>query len=246
MHRYPEDRDDLARQGSSHLSAHLHFGSLSAAETRHAVGAHAGQLVRQLAWRDFYLRVLAARPDAAWRDYRDRGDRWRHAPADLLAWQRGRTGYPVVDAAMRQLTTEGWLPNRARLLAASFLCKTLYLDWRPGAAFFLHHLVDGDLASNQLNWQWVAGTGTDTRPGRVLDPVWHGEQHDPDGAYVHRYVPELRSVPGPLVHRPWELDASVRSGLDYPGPVVGLEEGYARFVSARRKHKQGKQRNRRR
>ncbi len=138
--------------------------------------------MRQLCWRDFHHQVLAARPETSAEDYRARGDRWRgedEAAGDIAAWREGRTGYPVVDAAMRQLRHEGWMHNRARLLAASFLTKTLYVDWRIGARHFLHLLVDGDVADNQLNWQWVAGTGTDTRPHRVLNPVLQGRRFDP-------------------------------------------------------------------
>ncbi|MCG8927785.1 deoxyribodipyrimidine photo-lyase [Lentzea sp. CC55] len=237
MNGFAEQSAGLLTRTTSRLSPYLHFGCLSGAEVRCATGdttEDARKFARQLAWRDFYDQVLAARPEAAWEDYRGQGDRWRDAPGELLAWQEGRTGYPVVDAAQRQLVAEGWLSNRARLLAASFLCKTLYLDWRPGARFFLRHLVDGDLAANQLNWQWMAGTGTDTRPDRVMDPLWQAENHDPDGDFVRRYVPELRSVAGPAVHRPWDLDPVVREGLGYPAPIVDLREAHARFSGARR------------
>ncbi|SFC42589.1 deoxyribodipyrimidine photo-lyase [Streptomyces aidingensis] len=249
---YHEHHDDLARDATSRLSPYLHFGCLSPAEpVRRArqsgggqgSGAGAEAFVRQLAWRDFHHQVLAARPDAAARDYRDRGDRWRSGPeaeADLAAWQEGRTGYPVVDAAMRQLRHEGWMHNRARLLAASFLTKTLYLDWRTGARHFLALLVDGDLANNQMNWQWVAGTGTDTRPNRVLNPLRQADRYDPDGGYVRRWVPELAAppaaglLPGGAVHRPWRLTGADRARLaGYPEPVVDLERARARFAAAR-------------
>ncbi len=181
--------------------------------------------------------MLAARPGAAGADYRTRHDRWRSertAREDIEAWREGRTGYPVIDAAMRQLRHEGWMHNRARLLTASFLAKTLYVDWRVGARHFLELLVDGDLASNQLNWQWVAGTGTDTRPNRVLNPVAQAGRHDPDGRYVRRWVPELSGVPGGAVHEPWKLTGPDRAGVGaYPDPVVGLAEGLARFKRAR-------------
>ena len=134
---------------------------------------------------------------------------------------------------MRQLLAEGWMHNRARLIVGSFLTKTLYLDWRQGADHFLDLLVDGDIANNQMNWQWVAGTGTDTRPHRVLNPVRQALQHDPDGAYVRRYVPELADVEGPAVHEPWKLGADVRRRLDYPDPIVDLTEGLHRFREAR-------------
>lgn len=237
---YDDTRDDLAGDATSRFSAHLHFGTLSPVELIHRARRHGGPgaqaLVRQLAWRDFHRQVLAARPDAAHADYRTKGDTWhteRTASADIEAWRQGRTGYPVIDAAMRQLREEGWMHNRARLLTASFLTKTLYADWRVGAAHFLHWLVDGDIASNQLNWQWVAGTGTDTRPNRVLNPVVQARRYDPDGAYVRRWVPELEGVGAPAVHEPWKLTGRPRSALHYPDPIVDLAEGLDRFRRAR-------------
>ena len=178
--------DDLAGDATSRLSPYLHFGCLSPVEAGApgppvAGGPVADAFVRQLAWRDFHHQVLAARPASAWSDYRARGDRWRDDPEEIAAWREGRTGYPVVDAAMRQLLHEGWMHNRGRLLVASFLTKTLYVDWRIGARHFLDLLVDGDIANNQLNWQWVAGTGTDTRPGRVLNPLLQARRFDPHG-----------------------------------------------------------------
>ncbi|MCC9307816.1 DNA photolyase family protein [Kitasatospora sp. RB6PN24] len=218
---YHEQHDDLAADGTSHLSPYLHFGCLSARElvaaaTRHG-GAGAEAFVRQLAWRDFHHQVLAARPDAAHADYRTKSDRWYADEAEAQAWREGRTGYPIVDAGMRQLAAEGWMHNRARLLTASFLTKSLYHDWRIGAAHFLELLVDGDIANNQLNWQWVAGTGTDTRPNRVLNPLRQADRYDPDGAYVRRWIPELAHLPGPAVHRPWLLTSD---RPDYPAPLI--------------------------
>lgn len=237
---YEERHDDLAGDATSRLSPHLHFGTLSPVEVVHRARGNGGPgaeaFVRQVAWRDFNRQVLAARPAAATRDYRTRRDRWRagrDAEADVEAWREGRTGYPVVDAAMRQLRHEGWMHNRGRLLAASFLTKTLYVDWRIGARHFLDLLVDGDMANNQLNWQWMAGTGTDTRPNRVLNPVTQGRRYDPDGAYVRRWVEELQDVAGPAVHEPWKLPARQREGTGYPEPVVSLAEGLDRFRRAR-------------
>ncbi|GGV04511.1 deoxyribodipyrimidine photo-lyase [Streptomyces filipinensis] len=240
---YEERHDDLAGDATSRLSPHLHFGTLSPAElvhrARRAGGPGAEAFVRQLAWRDFHRQVLAARPAVAAADYRTRHDHWRSgrsAEEDAEAWRQGRTGYPVIDAAMRQLRYEGWMHNRGRLLAASFLTKTLYVDWRVGARHFLDLLVDGDLANNQLNWQWVAGTGTDTRPNRVLNPVAQGRRHDPEGAYVRRWVPELAGAPGAAVHEPWKLRGADRVGIGaYPDPVVDLADGLARFRRARSK-----------
>ncbi|WP_407566064.1 cryptochrome/photolyase family protein [Streptomyces sp. 184] len=236
---YADRHDDLPGDATSRLSPHLHFGTLSAAELVHraraAGGAGADAFVRQLAWRDFHHQVLAARPDAAHADYRPHGDRWRTDAAGTAAWRDGRTGYPIVDAAMRQLAHEGWMHNRGRLLAASFLTKTLYVDWRVGAAHFLDLLVDGDIANNQLNWQWVAGTGTDSRPNRVLNPLTQAKRYDPEGAYVRRWVPELAEVAGAKAHRPWMLPAGERERLGYPERVVELEEGLDRFLRARGK-----------
>ncbi|MEU4799720.1 deoxyribodipyrimidine photo-lyase [Streptomyces sp. NPDC023327] len=237
---YGQRHDDLAGDATSKLSPHLHFGTLSCTELVHGARSRATpgaeDFVRQLCWRDFHHQVLAARPRAATADYRTRGDRWRSpesAARDIRAWQEGRTGYPVVDAAMRQLLHEGWMHNRGRLLTASFLTKTLYVDWRVGARHFQRLLVDGDLANNQLNWQWMAGTGTDSRPHRVLNPVLQGKRYDPDGAYVRRWVPELAEVRGAAVHEPWKLTAAERARHDYPEPVVDLADGLARFRRAR-------------
>ncbi|MEU9287418.1 deoxyribodipyrimidine photo-lyase [Streptomyces sp. NPDC048275] len=237
---YGDRHDDLPGDATSRLSPHLHFGTLSPVELVHrsrAVGGPGAEaFVRQLAWRDFHHQVLAARPDAAATDYRTRHDRWRsqiRARSDIDAWKLGRTGYPVIDAAMRQLRYEGWMHNRGRLLAASFLTKTLYVDWRVGARHFLDLLVDGDVADNQLNWQWMAGTGTDSRPNRVLNPVTQAKRYDPAGVYVRRWVPELEGLSGAAVHEPWRLRGAERAAYDYPDPIVELPDGLARFKEAR-------------
>jgi deoxyribodipyrimidine photo-lyase len=238
---YEDRHDDLAGDATSRLSPHLHFGTLSPVElvhrARRAGGPGAEAFVRQIAWRDFHRQVLAARPAASTSDYRTKHDRWRsgrEAREDTEAWKEGRTGYPVVDAAMRQLRHEGWMHNRGRLLTASFLTKTLYVDWRVGARHFLEFLVDGDIANNQMNWQWMAGTGTDSRPNRVLNPVTQGKRYDPDGAYVRRWVPELAEIEGPLAHEPWKLQGLDRAALgDYPDPIIELPDGLARFKQAR-------------
>ncbi|WP_329243416.1 DNA photolyase family protein [Streptomyces sp. NBC_01478] len=238
---YEDLHDALAADATSHLSPHLHFGTLSPVELVHGArklaGPGAEAFVRQLAWRDFHRQVLAARPAAAGADYRTKHDRWRSQHAareDIAAWKEGRTGYPLIDAAMRQLRHEGWMHNRGRLLTASFLTKTLYVDWRVGARYFLDLLVDGDVANNQLNWQWMAGTGTDSRPNRVLNPLTQAKRYDPDGAYVRRWVPELAELDGPLVHEPWKLRGLDRAALgDYPDPIVELADGLARFRRGR-------------
>ncbi|MBN6037949.1 deoxyribodipyrimidine photo-lyase [Amycolatopsis sp. 195334CR] len=230
---YTRLQDDMAAGGTSRLSPHLHFGSVSANELVHRAGRSAGAeaFVRQLAWRDFHHQVLAARPASSHTDYRSHGDRWRKSTKDLDAWREGRTGVPIVDAGMRQLLREGWMHNRARLIVGSFLTKTLYVDWREGARHFLAHLVDADVANNQLNWQWVAGTGTDTRPNRVLNPILQGKRYDPRGDYVREYVPELSGIEGPAVHEPWKHSGAE----DYPSPIVDLRTGADRFLRARGK-----------
>jgi deoxyribodipyrimidine photo-lyase len=234
---YEDDHDDLAADRTSRLSPYLHLGNLSPLELvskaaeRPSPGSDA--FIRQLAWRDFHHQVLAARPAAAWDDYRPRNDHWAEPDHVLEAWQAGRTGYPLVDAGMRQLSTTGWMHNRARLVVASFLTKTLYVDWRLGARHFLDHLVDGDLANNNLNWQWVAGTGTDTRPYRVLNPLRQAERYDPGADYVRRWVPELAHLTDARdVHQPWRLPADQRRAIDYPEPIADLAAGRERFLAA--------------
>jgi len=232
---YEKGHDSLAEDGTSHLSADLHFGGLSpTAVLARAAGRPGGQaFLRQLCWRDFHHQVLAARPDLPHADYRGRGDRWRRGKRHAEAWRRGRTGYPIVDAGMQQLAREGFMHNRARMIVASFLTKTLYLDWRLGAAHFAALLVDADVANNVGNWQWVAGTGNDTRPNRVLNPLRQAWRFDPGGEYVRRYVPELSGLEGSAVHEPWTLNRAARRELDYPAPIVDHEEAAIRFRSFR-------------
>lgn len=169
------------------LSAHLHFGSVSPAEV--ARGADE-EMLRKLCWRDFFAQLLAARPELEFVDQHPGRRAWRDDVRALAAWKAGRTGVAFVDAAMRQLGEEGWIPNRQRMVAASYLTKQLGVDWRAGAAHFMAELIDGDVASNSGNWQWVAGTGADTRPNRTFNPDRQARLHDPDGSYVHRWLPE--------------------------------------------------------
>lgn len=233
VEHYDTRNDALSVDGTSRLSPYLHFGCVSPVELVRRAGQSDGAraFVRQLAWRDFHHQVLAARPDAASSDYRPRGDRWREDPDALDAWRAGRTGIPIVDAGMRQLAHEGWMHNRARMITGSFLTKTLYIDWREGARHFFRNLLDGDIANNCMNWQWVAGTGTDTRPNRVLNPLRQAERFDPDGEYVRRWVPELAELDDPKdVHQPWRRSA--RRG-DYPEPIVDLAGARERFQEAR-------------
>ena len=231
---YAERHDDLAADDTSRLSPYLHFGCVSPAEVAgHFDDGEGEPFLRQLCWRDFFLQVTSAFGAIATDDYRPRGDRWRRDDHEFEAWASGQTGYPIVDAGMRQLQREGWMHNRARLITASFLTKDLYLDWRTGAAHFLRWLVDGDVANNSGNWQWVAGTGHDTRPGRVFNPLRQAERFDPDGDYVRRYVEELAAVAGPAVHRPWALEPAERKTLDYPDPIVDHAVAVARFRAGR-------------
>jgi deoxyribodipyrimidine photo-lyase len=223
---YARNRNDLPGEGTSRISAYLHFGCLSPAElVSKAEGRSGGAaFVRQLCRRDFFLQVLAATPGLPRDDYRPRGHPWSVNEGDLAAWKEGRTGYPIVDAGMRQLMREGYMAYRARLITASFLTKGLRIDWRKGARHFADWLVDGDVASNSGNWRWVAGTGNDAPSERVFDPIAHARRSDPDGDYVRRYVEGLRGVEGPAVHEPWRLDADKRAELDYPDRIVDLAE----------------------
>ena len=235
LRTYGEHHDDLAADGTSRVSAYLRFGCISPLEVVTKLRARAGAepFVRQLCWRDFFHQILAARPDAAWNDYRPNGFTWDDDEATFSAWTEGRTGYPVVDAAMRQLRAEGFMHNRARLVTASFLTKDLALDWRWGARHFLDWLVDGEIANNNLNWQWVAGTGTDTNPHRIFNPTVQGKRFDPDGDYVRRHVPELAGIPGGAVHEPWRLPAATRATIDYPEPIVDHGEAVAAYRARR-------------
>ncbi|SFW62493.1 cryptochrome/photolyase family protein [Amycolatopsis australiensis] len=216
---YAEDRDRPDLAGTTRLSPYLRWGCVHPrtllADLDGSAGARA--LRTELCWREFHADVLWHRPETARENYDKRFDRMKHDddPEAFERWCAGRTGYPIVDAGMRQLLAEGWMHNRVRMVVASFLVKDLHLPWWRGARHFMKHLVDGDLASNQLNWQWVAGCGTDAAPYfRIFNPLTQGEKFDPDGDYVRRYVPELRSVPGKAVHRLKNRPEA------YPAPMV--------------------------
>lgn len=228
---YPDGHDALEANATSRLSPYLHFGCVSPRELERLASGKAGgsEFIRQLCWRDFYHQVLAARSDLPHADLRARRAGWRRDKRLFDAWSRGATGYPIVDAGMRQLRLEGWMHNRARLITASFLTKDLLIDWRLGAAHFWDLLVDGDIANNSGNWQWVAGTGNDTRPHRMFNPIRQAHRFDPDGAYVRRYVPELATIAGGAVHEPWKLDDGTRSRLKYPSPVIDHDEAAREF-----------------
>jgi deoxyribodipyrimidine photo-lyase len=233
--RYDTARDQPAIEGTSRLSAYLRFGMCTGAQIGRALGLP-GELGpgraafwRQIAWREFYHHHLARHPHAARRALRApfRDIEWSDDAASLAAWRAGQTGYPLVDAGMRQLAHEGWMHNRARMVAASFLVKDLLVDWRRGETVFMQGLIDGDPASNNGGWQWVAGTGTDAAPYyRIFNPVLQSKKFDPVGVYIRRWVPELRGVPDRFIHEPWRMgDADQRGsrcriGSDYPAPIV--------------------------
>jgi deoxyribodipyrimidine photo-lyase len=229
---YADRRDRLDRDGTSHLSADLRWGTLSATELlvrASGSGRGASAFRAELCWREFYGQVLWHRPAVRTTPFDPRmaAMPWRDDESGVAAWIAGRTGVPVVDAAMRQLVAAGWMPNRARMIVASFLTKDLLVDWRVGERHFMEHLIDGDLASNNGGWQWTASTGTDAQPWfRVFNPVTQGRRFDPNGDYVRRWVPELRPVPDELVHEPWRMStaqqqmAGCRIGRDYPAPIV--------------------------
>ncbi|HEX5115600.1 MAG TPA: deoxyribodipyrimidine photo-lyase [Pseudonocardiaceae bacterium] len=239
--RYHDDRERPDFPGTSRMSAYLRWGCVHPrtllADLAGTTGPGPAGYRSELAWREFHADVLWHQPGTARHNYDRRFDRFRHdsgaaAEAAFDAWCTGRTGYPLVDAGMRQLLADGWMHNRVRMVVASFLVKDLHLPWWRGARHFMRHLVDGDLASNQLNWQWVAGCGTDAPPYfRVFNPVAQGVKFDPDGDYVRRYVPELRSVDGKRVHEPWRLPGGPPAG--YPPRIVEhaheREEALARY-----------------
>ena len=248
--QYDTGRNLPGQDLTSKLSPHLHFGEISANSLWHALhrkqAGHrkpAGEAERvfanELIWRDFGAYLLwhkPSMPDAPLRP-EFAALPWRRDPAGLRAWQQGRTGVPIVDAGMRQLWRTGWMHNRVRMIAASFLVKHLLMDWRKGAAWFMDTLVDADLASNSANWQWVAGTGIDSQPFfRVFNPVSQGQKFDADGAYVRKYVPEIAKLPTPYLHAPWLAPpavlrlAGVTLGDTYPEPLVDLAFGRQRAL----------------
>ncbi len=243
---YAEERDRPDLNQSSRLSSDLKFGTLSAAALASKVGtATAGReaFVRQLAWRDFHFQVLAANPHMLQRALKPEYDEiaWRDDTEGLAAWQSGNTGYPIVDAGMRQLRADGWMHGRVRMITASFLVKDLLIDWRLGERHFRRLLLDFDPAQNVGNWQWVAGTGTDAAPYfRIFNPVTQSKKCDPQGDYIKRWVPELSKLHGPAVHAPWEADpdslasAGVVLGKTYPAPIVEHRQARERTLAAYR------------
>jgi deoxyribodipyrimidine photo-lyase len=241
---YPEERDLPAIVGTTELSIDLRFGTLSPRTVATVIGdATPGRaaVVRQLAWRDWYAHLLFERPELVDSPMKAQYSRlaWRDDDAGFVAWRTGRTGYPFVDAGVRQLLATGWMHNRVRMVVASFLVKNLLIDWRRGERWFRHVLLDADVAQNVGNWQWVAGTGPDASPyNRVFNPILQGQRFDPGGDYVRRWVPELAGIAGGAVHQPWEIGplelaaAGVELGVDYPAPIVDLAESRARVLAA--------------
>lgn len=246
---YEEYRNRPDLDATSRMSIPLKYGEIHPRTLLADIAAHpegrspgARVFVTELAWREFYADVIWHRPDSAWQDLRpELADLpYESGPAtDVLvaAWRSGRTGYPIVDAGMRQLLGEGWMHNRLRMITASFLTKDLHVRWTVGARHFLDHLLDGDLASNSHGWQWVAGTGTDAAPYyRILNPVRQGLRFDPTGDYVRRWVPELAHFPGSAVHQPWLVESGYDQG--YPQRVVDHDverrEALSRYESTRR------------
>ena len=243
---YRADRDRLDGTGGSELSAALRFGTLSPRQLAREVGdatADREAFVRQLAWRDWFAHLLFEQPALVGSSLRPEYGRiaWHDEPAGLAAWREGRTGYPVVDAGMRQLAATGTMHNRVRMVTASFLVKDLLIDWRLGERHFRRLLVDGDVPQNVGNWQWVAGTGPDAAPFfRVFNPVTQSRTHDPGGHYLRRWLPELGLLDDDAVHAPWlagplELAmAGVTLGETYPLPIVDHAEARVRAVEAYR------------
>ena len=227
---YAARRDFPAIRGVSYLSVHLRFGTVSIRElVRTALAREADGWLNELAWRDFYFMILDRFPHVVGHSFKPAYDalRWADWPAALAAWQAGRTGYPLVDAAMRQLLHCGWMHNRLRMVVASFLTKDLGIDWRLGEAWFARQLNDFDLAANNGGWQWAASSGCDAQPWfRIFNPVTQSEKFDPDGKFIRRYLPELAHVPNQYIHAPWRMTrnaqaaAGVVIGRDYPGPIV--------------------------
>ncbi len=231
------NREDL--DGTSQLSPYLRFGVLS---PRQAVVAafsaiqaapdiqarqSAETWLNELIWREFYIHILFHFPEVRQQNFRLQKIAWQNNQAEFSAWCEGRTGYPGVDAAMRQLVTTGWMHNRARMIVASFLTKDLLIDWRWGERFFMQHLIDGDPASNNGGWQWTAGTGTDAAPYfRIFNPVSQSLKFDPNGDYIRRWLPELRHVPAEYIHEPWKMPMEIQQnsgcliGEDYPAPII--------------------------
>ena len=247
IYEYAELRNLVGTPGTAQISPYLRFGMLSA---RHCIYAAQQAMkdtsdgqskksaeiwLNELIWREFYMAILFHFPNVLKQSFREdlRAIPWRNDPSEFSAWCEGRTGYPIIDAAMRQLLNTGWMHNRSRMIVASFLVKHLMIDWRWGEKFFMQHLIDGDPAANNGGWQWTAGTGTDAAPYfRVFNPILQGKKFDPHGCFVKQWIPELSRVPAKYIHTPWEMSATLQEKTgciidqDYPQPIV--EHTFAR------------------
>jgi deoxyribodipyrimidine photo-lyase len=246
---YADNRDRPDRPSTSRLSPHLRFGEISPVQIWHQAHLAAGmdhgrdlaKFLAEVGWREFAYHLLFHWPNLVGESFQPRFEAfpWRSDPSSLRAWQRGMTGYPLVDAGMRQLWKTGWIHNRVRMVVASFLVKHLLLDWREGERWFWDTLVDADVANNPASWQWVAGSGADAAPYfRIFNPVLQGEKFDPRGDYVRRWVPELAALPAQVIHAPWKAPAAVlakagvRLGETYPAPIVDHDAARERALAA--------------
>ena len=221
--RYGGARDFPAIDGTSSLSPYLHFGCISPLQVVILAQQFddSEAFIRQVVWRDFYAQILDFHPEASQHDYRSRGDDWVYCHEEFQAWVNGTTGFPLVDAGMRQLKSDGLMHNRVRMVTASFLIKDLHQDWRRGARYFMSQLIDGDVASNYLNWQWVAGTGTDANPHRILNPATQAKRFDPTAVYIRKWVPELAEL-SPM--DALDPTSATRALTGYPQAIVDHRE----------------------
>ena len=238
---YDEGRNRPDQSYVSRLSAHLHFGEVSPNQVWFAVqetssvekpSPDVDRFLSELGWREFSHHLLYNEPTLAEKNLQQKFDRfpWISDDIALRRWQRGETGYPIVDAGMRELWRTGYMHNRVRMIVGSFLVKNLLIDWRRGADWFFDTLLDADLANNSASWQWIAGCGADAAPYfRIFNPVTQGRKFDPDGIYVRRYVPELQEVPDQFLHNPWDAPEPAK---DYPRPIVDLRESRQRALDA--------------
>lgn len=241
---YKEGRNYPAQQNVSRLSPHLHFGEISPNDVWHAAKAtmvaegceqDGETFLSELGWREFSHNLLYHTPDLPRKNLQNKFDRfpWRDDDKALKAWQTGQTGYPVIDAGMRELWQTGYMHNRVRMIVGSFLVKNLLLHWHHGEDWFWDTLVDADLANNSASWQWIAGCGADAAPYfRIFNPVTQSQKFDQSGAYIRRFVPELKDIPDEYIHAPWEAPDNIKSKTNYPAPIVDLKETRERALAA--------------